>query len=85
MALDRLARLVGRLHAEILEALGRGVVGAQLGAAPDQVDHLGAVGQQRRPLVERDLGDAERLHEVDQQAGQRLADGSRTDDVHDGA
>ena len=82
-ARERLLGLVGDLVAELLEGVLLVGVGRELRAARHQVVDLGAVGGERRPLVEGDLVDPHLLPEVGEQADQRLADRARADDVDD--
>ena len=59
------------------------LVDRQLGAALDQVVQLGAVGGERRPLVEGDLVDSHPVPEVGEETEQGLANRARAHDVDD--
>ncbi len=82
-ALDGFDGLVAGFHTEVLEALDRGFVHAELGSAMQQGQHLGSVCEQRRAFVEGDLLDAELSTQPGKQSDQGLADGTRADHVHD--
>ncbi len=84
-ALERLFGLVVDLMTEVLEILSPGIVDRELGAARHQVPDTGAVGLERRALVEGHLVDAHVVLEVGEQPDQRLADGPGPDDVYYGA
>ena len=56
-------------------------VGGQHGPAPFEIGDLAALFKQRSPLVERYFLDTESFPIVSQQPGQRLPDGSGTNDV----
>ncbi len=71
------------LHGLVLGAVAQFLEGGETvgvhrqgGAPPDEVVHLGALGDQRSPLVKGDLVDAEMLPVVGEHPDQGLTDGA---------
>ena len=80
---ERLLGGEGDAVAEPVELVARMLVDDELSAAPDQMLDHGVVFRFRSALVERDLVDAPLRLEIGEESDERLADGSRTNDVDD--
>ena len=82
-AVESLVRFELGMEADLAEGVEGLGIGDEARAAADEVRDLGAVGQQRGALVERDFVDSELVLERDEKADERFADGAGAYDVHD--